>query len=327
MTPSSPALASSLWTRAALRLGPDGVLTLIALAGFAFAAYQLGGALRVPTDTVLPYLEAAAAMLATTALVKSPLLLGRNPGDRRRFLATQARALRVWAPFVILYTCYRALRGVLLLIPPERDHAGFFKRCDEALFGVSPPWWMERFVDPWLTDLMALAYGLMFVLPLVVLVILYARGLDRRLREVALALLIAFYLGFVIFLIVPARSPDIVYRFDTSLSGHGLYEWTTGAWTRLQQITYDAFPSMHTCISTLALIHARRHGPVLWPGRPLRLFWIFLPAVVMLQLSTMYLRQHYFVDVAAGWILAWVSLTVAARVIALWDRLAGRDLR
>jgi len=286
----------SLPVRIALALGPDGVLTALAVLGFAAVAVHLRGTLAVPTDTVTPYLLVGAILLGTTALVRSPLLLGRRDGDRRRFVATQARALRVWAPFVILYLCYRALRGVLLLIPASRDQHALLKRADEAIFGVSPAWWLQQFATPWLTELMAVAYALMFVLPMVVLVTLYARGHDRVLRRCALAILIAFHLGFVVFLLVPARSPDIVYDFGLPLHGHGFYEWSSASWARLQQITFDAFPSMHTTISTIALSHAYRHGPLLWPRHPRRLFAIFVPAVLLLQLSTLYLRQHYFVD-------------------------------
>ena len=42
-----------------------------------------------------------------------------------------------------------------------------------------------------------------------------------------------------------------------------------GAWTRLQQITYNAFPSMHTCPSITCTSHTRngmvQGGPL---GRP-----------------------------------------------------------
>lgn len=299
-------------------LGPDGALTVIALVALAAAAASLGRALRIPTDTVVPYLAVAGALLATTAVVQSPLLVR----DRRRFVASQARALRVWAPFVILYVCYRALRGVLLLIPAERDHSALLRRADEAIFGVSPAWWMQDLATPWLTELLALAYATMFVLPLVILVGLYARGHDHTLRRAALALLVGFYLGFVGFLVVPARSPDVVYAFDAPLQGHGFYEWSSAAWTRLQQVTYDAFPSMHTCTSTIALVLAHRHGALLvpaWPRLVVRAFW---PVVILLQLATLYLRQHYFVDVAAGWVLAAVALALADRAIALWDRVA-----
>jgi membrane-associated phospholipid phosphatase len=313
-----------MWSRLALTLGPDGVLTALAVLVFSAVAVHLGGALAVPTDTVAPYLLVGGALLGATALVKSPLLLGRRDGDRRRFVATQVRAVRVWAPFVILYLCYRALRGVLLLIPPSRDQAALLKRCDEAIFGVSPAWWMEQFATPWLTELLSLAYATMFILPMIVLVVLYARGHDRVLRRAALALLVAFHLGFVIFLLVPARSPDVVYDFATPLHGHGFYEWSTAAWARLQQITFDAFPSMHTCISTLALVLAHRHGALLWPRRPRLVFGLFLPAVVLLQIATLYLRQHYFVDLVAGWLLAAVSLFFAGRAMDAWDRLEAR---
>ena len=317
-------ITPSIWTRVALALGPDGVLTALAVLGFSAVAVHLGGQLAVPTDTITPYLFLGAALLGTTALVRSPLLLGRAPGDRRRFVATQLRAVRVWTPFVILYLCYRALRGVLLLIPASRDQHALLKRADEAIFGVSPAWWLQQFATPWLTELLAFAYALMFVLPLIVLVTLYARGHDRALRRAALALLIAFHLGFVVFLLVPAHSPDIVYDFGEPLRGYGFYEWSSASWARLQQITYDAFPSMHTCISTLALVHARRHGAALWPSRPRLVFWGFVPAVVLLQLATLYLRQHYFVDLIAGWALAAISLALAARAMTLWDRL-GRS--
>ena len=93
-----------------------------------------------------------------------------------------------------------------------------------------------------------------------------------------------------------------------------------GAWRRLQQITFDAFPSMHTAISTIALVHAHRLGPLLAPRHPRAFFRVFLPVVVLLQLATLYLRQHYFVDLLAAWALAAVSLWLATRVERRWPR-------
>lgn len=263
--------------------------------GTAFAVTR--GDLTVPPSTLLPYVAIGAALCALAAAV-----------PRSRPL------VRVWLPFVVLYLCYRALRGVLLLIPDERGQHELLRRADEALLGESPAWALSDLATPWLTELMAYAYALMFVLPMIVLVTLSIRGHAAALRGAALALLLAFYGGFVLFLLVPAKSPDIVYAFETPLTGYGFYEASMGAWTRLQQITFDAFPSMHTCISTIALVHAHRLGPLLWPARPRTLFVLYVPAVVMLQLATLYLRQHYFVDLIAGWLLAALALTLAARL-------------
>lgn len=283
------------------------MLSALALLAVTAAFVAAGGALVIPPSTVAPYVAVAAALLLLSALVR-----------RSRPL------VRVWIPFVILYLCYRALRGLLLLIPDEHGRHALLRAADEWLLGESPAWAMAPYATPWLTELMSYAYATMFILPMIVLVTLSLRGQEQALRRAALALLVGFYLGFVVFLLVPAKSPDIVYTFDRPLSGHGFYEASSAAWIRLQQITFDAFPSMHTCVSTLALVHARRFGPLLWPARPRTLFILFIPCVLALQLATMYLRQHYFVDVLAGWALAAVSLTLATRIESRWHRWAAR---
>jgi membrane-associated phospholipid phosphatase len=294
-----------------LSLSPEWSLSALAIATLAAIAALLGGRLVVPADTIVPYGIASALIFSALAILDLPLLVGSKTGCRRAFLGRQRRALRVWLPFIILYVCYRALRGTLLALV---DHGGVqdsLKRADEILLGVSPAWWMESFASPWLTELMAYAYSTMFLPPLVVMLWLYGRKQDDALREVGLALLTAFYLGFFLFLLVPAKSPDVVYHFGTELSGYGFYEWSTQAWRQLQQVTFDAFPSMHTCISTIALVHTYRYGKLFSRRYPRLLFALALPLAIALQLATLYLRQHYFVDLLAGWGLAALSLFIA----------------
>ncbi|HUQ01002.1 MAG TPA: phosphatase PAP2 family protein [Kofleriaceae bacterium] len=307
MAISSTQLTRSPRNRAAAvlaALGPDGVLSAVALVVVATVIARVDG-LVVPMATVLPYAVVGVALVAVSA-----------------FVQRSRRVVRVWIPFVFLYLCYRALRGVLLLIPDAAGRHAQLRAVDEALLGVSPAWAMESLATPWLTELLAYAYATMFILPLVVLVTLSVRGHERELRRAALGLLVAFYLGFVVFLLVPAKSPDIVYagEFETELRGYGFYEASMGAWQRLQQITFDAFPSMHTAISTIALVHARRLGVVLVPRHPRAMFRVYLPVVVLLQVATVYLRQHYFVDLMAAWALAALSLWIAARADCAWPR-------
>ena len=289
------------------RLGPDGTLAVVAIIALACVAHSLGGALRVPWDGIVPFCAIGGVMLASSAavdvVVRRPLGL--------------SRALRLWAPFAVVYLCYRALRGAL----PVLVDGGFepaLVRADVVLLGSSPAWSLEAIHTPWLTELLAYAYATMFFLPLVVLLVLHARKRDDELRFTALSLQLAFYIGFTIFLLVPARSPDVVYEFPP-MTGHGFYERSMAAWRSLQAVTYDAFPSMHTAISTLALVHAIRLR--------LRLWMVMLPIVVLLQLATLYLRQHYFVDVIAGWTVAGLAIAGAYGLTKLWqaDRGASPD--
>lgn len=285
-------------TRALSWLGPDGTLAVVAVVALAAVARALGGALHVPWDGVVPFFAIGSVMLgasaATDLALRRPLGLGR--------------ALRLWAPFAVVYLCYRALRGALpVLVGGGVEDA--LVRADVALLGASPAWSLEAIHAPWLTELLAYAYATMFFLPLAVLLVLHARRRDAELRRVALSLQLAFYLGFALFLVVPARSPDVVYAFPP-LAGHGFYERSMAAWRALQAVTYDAFPSMHTAISTLALAHAIRLR--------LRMWIAMLPIVALLQLATLYLRQHYFVDVLAGWAVAAAALAGAAALARLW---------
>jgi membrane-associated phospholipid phosphatase len=251
-------------------------------------------------DALAP-LALLVALFVVSGALSAPLALA---GHGRRFLEEQWRAARLWTGFVLVYVAYRALANLL----PRFVDGGVedrLRHLDELLFGLSPSWWMERFANPWLTDLFAFAYGLMFVLPLALLLLLQARRRWEEMRALTRCLVLAFALGFVGYVLVPARSPRLAYDYATQLHGHGLYEASEWAWDHLQVMTYDAFPSLHTAVSTISLVWARRVAPR-W------LFWAYVPAVILLQLATLYLRQHYFVDVAAGWALAALVVRLCA---------------
>jgi membrane-associated phospholipid phosphatase len=300
-------------------LGPDGFVSALAVAGLLLCVTAIGGPPHLEADGIAP-LVLLAVLLASSAVVRLPLLLERRVGDRARFGREQLRAARAWVPFVVAYVSYRvivaSMNGVVGAGVEDRLRA-----LDEALLGVSPSFWMQRFVSPWLTELMAFAYGLMFFLPLGVLLYLCGRERWHEFRIVALSVLAAFYLGLVGYLLVPARSPRLCYTYDVELHGvFGLYEASSWAWDSLQAVTYDAFPSLHTAISTISLIWA-------WRLAPRALFLVYVPCVILLQISTLYLRQHYFVDLVGGWGLALLAVWLAPRLWDGWTRALTRRPR
>ena len=52
---------------------------------------------------------------------------------------------------------------------------------------------------------------------------------------------------------------------------------------------------MHVALVTIFSVFAYRNNK--------KLFWVTLPLVMASFFSTIYLRQHYFVDLLAGWAL------------------------
>lgn len=293
--------------RALATVGPDGAVSIVAIAGLVGLTAAMGHTLAVRVDEPGPWLVAA-GLAVLAALARVGILWDGRPRRLRRLAADTAAAMRVWAPFIVLYIVYRGLRPVFEAVPLT-DAGPRLRAIDEAMLGVSPAWSLQHIASPWLTELMAYGYGTMFAMPLALFAVLHARRRLDLARPLALAMLIAFYVGMYCYLLVPARSPRLVYDFAVELRGAvGLYELSTLGWDAATRIPYDAFPSLHTAIAAIALAFAWRFGAIAWPSRPRAPGWLFLAHAALLWIATMYLRQHYFIDVVAGWALAWFAM-------------------
>lgn len=312
---TKPARRDARWLLgiAATAVGPEGLVTAIGIAAVSAVAVARGGPLTFGAGGGAPVVVFGVLSAVTAAAKLAQRGAGRtNMGSA---LASHfGRATCIWAPFIVLYVFYRGLQPVVEAVV-ESDLGPLLKAADETLVGVSPAWLMQHIVHPILTEVMAYAYGLMFVFPIALFVLLYARDELAALREVAMAMLTAFYIGLALYLLIPAKSPRLVYNFAVELEGaFGLYELSTQWWDHSTRVVYDAFPSLHTTISSLSLWAAWRWGDVAIPSRPRLLFRLFLPHVVLLWIATLYLRQHYLVDVIAGWALAVVAVWVAGKL-------------
>ena len=201
----------------------------------------------------------------------------------------------------------------------------------------SPPTWFKappvynygRFI--WEKRYLA-AYALYFVYPATLLILLYRSGDLVRFRELGLALGLCLYLGLLGYVLVPAVGPRYAFgdAFVHPLVGPFLTEPAARAWNAIERVDRDCFPSLHTALTTLALIYFVRLRRVL-PGGRVLLAIIVLP-IVLLWASTLYLRYHYGVDVLAGFALAFFVSWLAPRIQARYrmfmlrrsQHLAGR---
>ena len=123
-----------------------------------------------------------------------------------------------------------------------------------------------------------------------------------------------FFVGYLLYVLFPAAPPRLVLaaQFTKNLRGYpvGFSSLSAEAFSLLPTDSRAAFPSLHTAASTLALVYAWRFTR--------RWFFVLLPFVVGLWVSTIYLRHHYFVDLVAGWLLAPVAAWLAPRVDGWW---------
>ncbi|MBN1421369.1 MAG: phosphatase PAP2 family protein, partial [Planctomycetes bacterium] len=149
---------------------------------------------------------------------------------------------------------------------------------------------------PIFTDVLQLAYATYYAMPIAVLA--GARGASRR-SKVAAILLAGFLISYLLYFAVPGRGPHIYHGLALP-RGTGIAEAVRTAILRLEGTMWDAFPSGHTLIAVLSLILGFRERT--WLGV------VLAPCVLLLVLSTVLLRYHYVIDVAAGLVLVPCSL-------------------
>jgi membrane-associated phospholipid phosphatase len=230
---------------------------------------------------------------------RSPLVLG----------------VREVLPFLTCILIYTNLHDTIGFVNPHDVHH-YLIGLDAVLFGVQPSVWAERFVTRGRTELMSFFYvNFFWIAPSTALVLLALRRL-RAFRAVMMAVIVCFYLGYFLYALFPAAPPRLVlvYEYSTSLEGYPrlFSSLEARAFELLPVDSRAAFPSLHTAVSLVALVTAWRHV------RPF--FWVLLPFVLGLWVSTIYLRHHYFVDLLAGWLLAPAALWAAPRLDRWWAR-------
>jgi membrane-associated phospholipid phosphatase len=164
---------------------------------------------------------------------------------------------------------------------------------DHWLTGVHPSIWLEQFTTPARNDFMQFTYITYFTYLLVLGGILYYRKDWRGYWSVMTYSAVAYAIGYLIAILFPIESP----WFSMAGSWHG--DLQGGPFTAMinfiehyGRVRGAAFPSEHVAGSFAALWGAWRHRR--W------LFWVMLPLVLCMCVSTVYGRYHYVADIFGG---------------------------
>lgn len=191
-------------------------------------------------------------------------------------------------------------------------------RIDFAVFGVHPTLWMERWIVPWFTDVMSLAYVSYYFLAVTLIVVLYAKDRMAAFEISVFVLTFGYYLSFVGYILFPAIGPrfTLAHLQTVPLEGSLLTDLVRDGLNTLEHNKRDCMPSGHTQIVLMVLYLTHRYERLL--------FYIFLPVICGLILSTVYLRYHYVVDLLAGGGVAVGCIMFGPRLYAWWDRAGQR---
>ena len=230
---------------------------------------------------------------------------GDSADDLRGFIRPYWEIVRDWFPFLVILLMYYSLWGdaTHLLVTKDRDAA--LIALDQRLFGFQASVALQRFASAPLTAWMQFAYAFhIWNVPLVACFV-YLRRPRARFREMMCGLVLISFLGLVGYLLVPAIGPMYTLRnqYTVGLSQPLAIFNRQMDFMDYARIQRDVFPSLHVGISFVVWLYAYRNSS--------RLFWILMPLVLSLWVSTVYLRYHYLVDCVTGLILAPASFGLA----------------
>ena len=216
------------------------------------------------------------------------------------------RFFRYWyqpITYAFFYEAACSLNHVL--IPHNLDP--FFQHLDRMLFGMQPSVTLARAIPAKpVAEFMYISYFSYYLL-IPILGFSFYCGNRRLFPGFLLRISAVFYVCYAFFVLLPVIGPEAMgvvpppgYIFHDIMAfiyKHG-------------EIGGGSFPSSHVAIALTVTLIAAKHRP-----RIFRCF--FLPDVVLLSVSTVFLRYHYVVDIVAG-------IATTLLILALVDRWEGR---
>jgi membrane-associated phospholipid phosphatase len=225
-----------------------------------------------------------------------------------------------WAPFVVLFFAYEAMRGFAAKTGfAPHDLSGL----ERAVFGGTLPTLTLQhlfYIDDKIStqDLVAMFFYFMhFPLPIVVGFVFWVRSREHYRRFVEALLLMAF-LAFVTYLFWPSAPPwyqfqnnDVVHKIlnETVDKLWGKNYIVSPLYTHLNPNQFAAFPSLHAAFPALAAVYAWSRYRALAIGL---ILWTLAVGV-----SIVYLGEHYVVDVLDGFLYV-AAATAIVEMINRW---------
>jgi membrane-associated phospholipid phosphatase len=237
----------------------------------------------------------------------------------QNFWQKAAKTYLDFYPLIFMFTVFESFFMILPYFNPH-DYDRVLSQMDFRMFGVYPTVWIERWIRPWLTDLLYLVYFIYYPFPLFILIWLYKKHKFTELDRSVFLLLLVNYGAYIIYFFVPAMGPryyEPVMRMQTqSLNGIFLAVPIREIIHFFEPNKFDAFPSLHTATTLTTLIIMAKYNK--------KMFLIFLPLFLGILVAVVYCRFHYVVDIFAG--IVWTIIGVTAGGYLYDKKFKGRKV-
>jgi len=215
---------------------------------------------------------------------------------------------RSWLPFVSILLSYEALAGVVGSYASSKIVFSLYP-IDRFLWGFNVTGWIQStFYSPTMTQITSLFYTLHF--PLVVITSGTLWYFNRKLfGKYTATMIITSYAALVTFVLLPTAPPwyqDVAANLYQSTGASVLPNTLSSAISMIESDQFAAFPSLHMAYATIFAYFMIRLNR--------RLAFISVPVAGGILFSTLYLGQHYVIDLIAGVAYALIPILVVERL-------------
>lgn len=222
------------------------------------------------------------------------------------WISRKGSRARLLASAVITWLLYVGSSGVIEALQTPL-HSARILAWDTWFLGATPAVAWEGALDPWAVEVLSASYLSYQVYVHWAFLSAWWVGTARRV-EFTRCVFTTFAVGFSGYFLFPAETPARAFPelFAAPVQG-GVITAFNEMLNGSMAARYDAFPSMHVLITMTLLAWDFQH----YRAR----FWVMLGPALLMSLGTLYLRLHYFTDIAAS-IMLFVLLQSCFRLRA-----------
>jgi hypothetical protein len=232
--------------------------------------------------------------------------------------ASAVRFIRPAVVVALLFTLYTTLGQLGVALWPEWSQPPY--RADAALsaidvwmLGFDPSLWLQSYQRPGWVEFYSFVYAA-FIPYINLSLALNSLGRPPVERDQFLTGWVFTYsISFVGYLLVPAHGPVVYHAadYDVALEG-GLFYDTVLSGMQITGGLQGVFPSLHVGGSVyLCLFDLQKN----------RLRGLtYLPLVLLIYVSTLFMRYHYVIDLLAGTVVAACCLPLGQKAFLHWAR-------
>jgi membrane-associated phospholipid phosphatase len=224
-----------------------------------------------------------------------------------RVRLTKEFSLKKFLLFVYPLIFFFSLFESLFMILPYFNTLRFddiMISIDYRLLGVNPTVWIERIINPVLTEIMYISYFLYFPMPFILFIWLFYKKKYPAIEESIILLFMCYYGAYITYFILPVEGPrfHLAELQTVKLSGLFLSEPIKNVIDFFEPNKLDCFPSLHAAVLIVTIFLAFKYNK--------KLFYIYLPICFLIFISLVYCRFHYVIDIFAGSLWAIICITL-----------------